>query len=301
MKTKLLLITSIIFQSIYSQTTILLQPDDIQGKDAFIDSRVVNNNYGNHIDFASIAWTNGGMYTSGRSLVEFNLSNIPAGSTINRAELSLYSYNSPYNGSHSNLSGSNESVLCRITSPWNENTVTWNNQPSYTTTNQVVLQGSTNNIQDYTNIDVKNLVQDMVDNPGSSYGFLLKLINENHYRRMIFGSSDNTNPALRPALKITFTPGLSAQSNWGQEPNDVFELYPNPAKDNLTLTLKNDDFNGIRYEIINMTGQIVKKETIIKLESDAKLNIDISYLPVGTYLFKTYIGNTFSCKKLIIK
>ena len=188
-----------------SQTTLTLQPDSVCGKDALIRSLSLNTNFGNNIDFNAHSWTNQGAPVDHRSLIEFDLSYIAASSTIISAYLSLYSYNSPAVGSHSTLSGSNEAVIQRITSPWNENTVTWANQPIGSPINQVILPQSTNPIQDYLNIDVTNLVQDMISTPSTGHGFLFKLITEQYYRRMLFASSDNPINNFHPKLVVTYS------------------------------------------------------------------------------------------------
>ena len=188
-----------------SQTTLTLQPDSVCGKDALIRSLSLNTNFGNNIDFNAHSWTNQGAPVDHRSLIEFDLSYIATSSTIISAYLSLYSYNSPAVGSHSTLSGSNEAVIQRITSPWNENTVTWGNQPIGSPINQVILPQSTNPIQDYLNIDVTNLVQDMISTPSTGHGFLFKLITEQYYRRMLFASSDNPINNFHPKLVVTYS------------------------------------------------------------------------------------------------
>jgi hypothetical protein len=58
--------------------------------------------------------------------------------------------------------------------------------------------------QDYV-MDVTSMVQDMVTNPSSNYGFMLQLINEQYYRCMLFASSDHANANLHPKLEICYT------------------------------------------------------------------------------------------------
>jgi len=105
---------------------------------------------------------------------------------------------------HESLSGANTALLQRITEGWEEDDVTWNNQPQAHTVNQVTLAKSTSPTQDYLDIEVTNIVQDMVDNPSSNYGFLFRLETEEYYRRMCFAASNHTDPALRPTLVITY-------------------------------------------------------------------------------------------------
>jgi hypothetical protein len=167
-------------------------------------------NFGNDPDYEAMAstWNSLG-FGSGilRGLLEFDLSPVPCGADIESATLSLFNNpdSSENEGEHSSLSGSNRAVLQRITEPWEEDIVTWDSQPQSTPINEVYLKQSTNPNQDYTEIDVTTLVQDMVDYPEESYGFLFKLSSEEHYRSMIFASSDHPDVRLRPQLKVFFT------------------------------------------------------------------------------------------------
>lgn len=186
----------------------ILQPDGNAGKDAYIHSLQAGSNgtyenYGNHPCIAAVTWYSGSATNKARSLFQFNLSSIPSNATIIEAKLSLY-HNSGYPGiiGHSGL---NESYIRRITSNWQENTVTWANQPPTTAQNQVILAHSSTNNQNYLNIDVKNLVQDHINFPASSFGFLMQLVTEIGDRSMKFCSSDHTTSTLRPKIEIIYT------------------------------------------------------------------------------------------------
>jgi hypothetical protein len=282
-------------EAIQADSCITIRPSANQGKDAYIDSRMNTNNYGSHIDFPSIAWTNGQIPVNARGLIDFDFSSIPNGAIINSANLSLYSYNSPANGSHSTQNGSNESVLSRITSLWDENTVTWNNQPSITTQNQVYLPASTNSIQDYLNIDVTNMVQDMINDPSNSYGFLLKLVTEEFYQRMVFASSDNSNPNLHPKLEVCY----SLTNSLTESTSNTFEwsLYPNPAKNTITIDLNNFNQDKVSIEISNSQGQIIRHIE----DNHSSRSLDISNCSKGLFFVKIAFNNTVSIKKLVIE
>lgn len=197
--------SSILSFSCMSQTTLVLQPDATDGKDALLHglNSQVGLNYGSNNQLSANTWTYNGSVGTVRSVLEFDLSAIPSGSTITSAELSLYGIgdNSGFGG-HSTLSGTNECWVQRITSAWDELTVTWNNQPSVTTVNQVGLISSVGVDDDYLDVDVTMLVQDMV-NLGN-YGVMIRLQTEDHYRRLNFASSDHSNPSMRPKLKVTY-------------------------------------------------------------------------------------------------
>jgi gliding motility-associated-like protein len=147
-----------------------------------------------------------------RDLIEFDLSTIPIGSVITSAKISLYAWTSTTtgNGQHSVANGSNSAWVRRITSPWGENTVTWNTAPSTTTANQVIMPMSTSSTQDYLNINVTNMTQDMVNNPSGSFGYYFQLQTETYYRKLNFCSSDWTVASKHPKIEIIYTPPLTS-------------------------------------------------------------------------------------------
>lgn len=186
----------------YSET---LQPSGINGVDAFIYDLLPDRNLGTHADFMASAWTNGGSPVVVRSIIKFDFSSIPKNAAIDSVRLSLYSYYSPLNKCHSTLDGSNLCFLQKVISDWNEEDVTWNNQPPTTTKNQGILLASQNEIQNYLNIDVTALTKEMIKNSSTNFGFMIKLEKEEYYRSMVFASSDNANPNLHPKLDIYYT------------------------------------------------------------------------------------------------
>ena len=101
--------------------------------------------------------------------------------------------------------GSNAAWVRRVTSPWQENTVTWNSAPTTTTVNQVTMPMSTSATQNYFNINVTQITQAMVNNPATNYGYHFQLKTESYYRKLNFCSSDWTVPASRPKITIIYT------------------------------------------------------------------------------------------------
>ena len=191
--------------SSFSQDTIIFQPGSEEGKDAYLRTLTPNTNYGDHHDFAAIGWTFHGPYVCTRSMIEFDLSYIPENTQILSAKLSLYGNPTSCNHQgHSSLSGSNKSYLQRIITQWEEYTTTWNNPPLTTSANAIILRETNNPLEDYIDIDVTTLVQDMINDPENSYGFMIKLVNEEHYRSMVFSSSDQEDPDNHPKLEIIF-------------------------------------------------------------------------------------------------
>ncbi|MBK21687.1 MAG: hypothetical protein CMP63_05130 [Flavobacteriales bacterium] len=271
---------------------ITLRPSGDEGKDALISSFEPSKNRGVYPDFVAQSWTVSGNPVDYRSLIEFDLSNIPGGAAINSAYLSLYSHDSPGLGSHSRTSGSNESVLSRITSYWDENAVTWNNQPNTTAENEVFLSESSSSIQDYLNIDVTNLIEDMIADPTNSHGFLFKLMDEQHYRSLVFAASDHSDSSLHPKLDVCY----SITTNMAKKAEFKFELFPNPV--NGVLNVNISDFTTKKIEIYNSQGSLVMNKTNLNLSNF----IDVACLSSGIYFVKLIDSKeVLALKKLLVK
>ncbi len=185
--------------------TLQLKPDAAAGNDAFLASSGASANYGNHPEFAGQGWTCGATNCTSRGLISFDLSSIPSSAIVINAVLNLYANSAPVNGNGLAMQGANAARIYKVTSPWTESSVTWANQPTYTTVNSVNLLTSTFSNQNYLNVDVTNMVADMTLNPINNHGFLLKLLNEVPYNTMTFASSDFSDSLLWPELIINYT------------------------------------------------------------------------------------------------
>jgi|LauGreDrversion4_2_1035121.scaffolds.fasta_scaffold78365_2 hypothetical protein len=236
-----------------------------------------NQNYANTAFLAAyeIPGTQGGVNTN-RALIDFDLSQIPIGSTVLSAKLNLYAYTDftifPLQDGHY---GNNQSILSRITSNWNESVVTWNTQPLFSNVNETTLNQSTSPSQDYLNINVTALVQDMVDNPNSSFGFRLALVNEAVTSSLSFCSSEFPNTAKRPSLAIEYRLEDAAVQSFSFE---AFELYPNPTQNMLYLNFS-QDVNTRTVALYDMQGKIVLQTAA----PDKTSAIDIQVLNTGIY------------------
>ena len=114
-------------------------------------------------------------------------------------------------------------------------------------------------------------------------------------------------------------PLLSISYNHGEEPtvsillnqlvvtglNDYtseveFSIYPNPAKEHISIELDNTQAEPCTVEIYAATGQLIKKQEFGN-QTTIQENIPLTGLSGGIYLIKTRLGNKSSHKRLVIE
>ncbi len=266
MKNVCILLTIMFCSSVFSQTqtkTVTFKPDPTIAQDAAIlttNGCILNGNpataadlnYSHYPEVLAASWSFNAIGCSSgtlRSLFRFDeLSTIPKNAVVTSAELKLYGVssspdigvgNSYYPGSPYNSSGSNQSSIQKITSDWDEETVTWNTQPTTTTTNQITVSKTTSQWNENFTDNSENLVamvQEMVNDPETNFGFMIKLDTEVLYRSVLFASSNHSNPDLWPELTVTYEYESSCpcEANFSYmvntvEPNSYFFMASNPA------------------------------------------------------------------------
>lgn len=187
--------------------TLILQPGPTDGKDSDASSYIPNSNSGNGNFMDPWAWTQGGSPSIKRCFVGFDLSSIPTNAIVDSAFFSLYfsqTFLDTYPGFTTGHVGDNSFFIKRVTSPWTESGITWNNQPSATNTNQLLIPTATNERQDYPKMNVKNLVTDMVADPTNSYGFMVMHQVESPYKLTALTTSEDNNPHIRPKIQVYY-------------------------------------------------------------------------------------------------
>lgn len=263
-----------------STMTFTITPDGASGKDALIQSHtngtMKDNNNKDHLLFQAERGSASGWFSS-RSLIEFDLFCLPSNATVNSASLSL-------SGNGHYYPRSNASYLYLNTSPWTESSLTWNNQPTHTTTNSVSLAATTSTNQNFSP-SVTTQVQNWIQNPGSNFGWKLLLADEttNNYAYMVFGSSDNATASLRPKLIITITlpANTELQRNWKLE--ETYDQNGNVISSNKTYL---DDLGRTTQSLSrDGNGDVFATQTVY----DAYGRPAINSLPA-------YAGNTLTYK-----
>lgn len=267
----LILFSSLIASNSFAQRSSykerVYQPGPKQGKDAWIQNvnglpALADRNFGNVDQLIAESWTFYGMGGSTgqlRGLLDFTeLQQIPQGARVTSATLTLYGVPNSAANDRGNQGG-NTCYLQRITSPWEEDKVTWNNQPKVTPDNQVIIPDSRGATWNYNaELNVGKLVQDMIDLPPSQrHGFSIRLQMNDYYRSMLFASSDHAEANRHPKLRVTYaessTPTVAPAP---QVEETVAVLPPEPnfvARQGISAELKTDLEDNklyLRYELL---------------------------------------------------
>ncbi|MBL0127279.1 MAG: DNRLRE domain-containing protein [Flavobacteriales bacterium] len=194
-----------------------------------------------------------------RSLIHFDLSDFPPGSLIDEATLDLFGRGAVGLGDAASVGniGANACYLEQITEFWEDNTVTWNTQPSVSPVNAVSLVQSTQLIQDYMNIEITAMVQAMINDPSQAQGILLRVQIEDPTRGLFFCGNAYANPAKRPRLNIKPHGHVSVPTY-----SRITELHlaPNPVAlyDRSRLELP-EDFRAGWISIVDPTGRSIQE------------------------------------------
>jgi hypothetical protein len=222
------------------------------------------------------------------------------------ATLSLYGAPGGDDGNHFGFFGSNKSWIQRVTTPWQENSVTWDHQPATTTTNSVSLPGSTSGSQNYANINVKMLVQDMVNDPAHSFGFMLKLQNETVYKKLVFASSDHQNAAIRPKLVIVYAPPVPVAEEGVQSMQEapsaqILRVYPNPAKEKVNIMINSGGEDQAYISIYDLRGREMTDQVYQLREGKNQFMFETASWPKGVYMVIVKTAGEMITEKLMLE
>ncbi|MCB0582283.1 MAG: DNRLRE domain-containing protein [Phaeodactylibacter sp.] len=267
--------------SLLAAQTFTIRPDSEAGKDAEIWSYQTGLTDGGYRESGNVfTWTMGGSLAVKRSLMAFNLDSLPPAENLMDARLNLYFNPVDQYESSDGHSGNNAIYVERIISKWEEHEVFWGNQPGTTPENRTVLPASQTSYQDYIDINVTGLVEDMLNDPQGSHGFMIRMQDEfTPYSMCILASSDHPDPALRPSLVLSFDE-VQAASPEVQE----LEIFPNPVLKGIhnSLFLSSSKFDGKRgrYQVFDQSGRMRTEGELL----GGSQAIDISTLGTGAYL-----------------
>jgi len=192
--------------------TLVLQPGPQDGIDARITNLEPQKNFGDYKYFESTFLSEPilTVMRSTRSLIKFNMGQLPKSATIQKVILTLH-YEAPLYFDSLHIDGPNPSgevrlgaALQNVMSPWSEYEVNWENQPKTTEMNQVIIYPFVKNAN-FIDVDVTPLYKMASSINALTYGIMMRQVPDNSFPGFRFASSDYPEPYMRPKLTIHYT------------------------------------------------------------------------------------------------
>lgn len=270
----------------WSQPTTTTIYINSSGKDSEVKSAAPTTNY-NASGRLNVSWASTGSNIE-RFFVSADLSSIPSNAIITAATLNLYCYSVDNNLQH-------PIYIRRVSTSWVESTITWNNQPSATTTGQLSFtHAQTSTANSWHSFNVLTHVQDMVNFPSANYGWRISMQTESgtgtkavNYR----DSEQSVNTSHRPYVQITYVlpievAGTVHHCTAGQ--NDGFI-------DDIIISEGSETYSSYEWFKYDMG-------TVTSIESGTNFaNIGVSSLADGLYLLRvTDNGGLIGYKYFIV-
>jgi subtilisin family serine protease len=84
-------------------------------------------------------------------------------------------------------------------------------------------------------------------------------------------------------------------------PFDITAVYPNPAKDNITVSYFTNAQTQVRVRLSSITGQLVHNAEYSAHNGNNTLTIDVSQLPQGVYVMTVESSNGVTTKKIVVE
>ena len=85
----------------------------------------------------------------------------------------------------------------------------------------------------------------------------------------------------------------------GVSGKSALKVYPNPVKNTVFFQLDNNSTSTIEVDIYNLNGMQIKTSKISGRSGNGKGSVDVSGLPVGTYIIKVRSGKVTATQKFV--
>ncbi|MEJ5311807.1 MAG: DNRLRE domain-containing protein [Anaerolineae bacterium] len=226
----------------------------IATKDSYVSSASPNTNYGANtgVQVGNVTFPSAAIY---HTLLAFDLSSLPADAVILTATLELSQTNTYFAGILINTQA--------LTSTWAEGTVTWNNQPGFTLTDEATESPYSG---DWRRWNITSIAQKWHAGTLTNYGVRLVYVSGASFVQA-FSSSEGANPPRLVVEYVRQTPVLYVQAD-----TDVSQASPStPGGSSSPL-------------------YISRSATPPNYETHALLSFDVSSVPAGSTIISASLG-----------
>jgi len=215
---------------------------------------------------------NGNPATEMRGLIKWNLSQIPAGSVLQSASITLHIVNH---------SGGQLYTLHKATKDWNEDSATWNSLGGdFDSASSGIMSSNTLGTNSaLLNAQGISVLQGWLDNPDSNFGFMITA-ESGSTNGFEFKSS---NSSIKPKLEITFTPPQSASYNVEVSVSGDGAIFVSPEQpfgfhDEVTFTAEAGD----GWEFDQWQGDLSGTENPKTISIQSNMHVTASFLSTAS-------------------
>jgi hypothetical protein len=240
-----------------------------------------------------------------RALYRFDLSSVPAGSTIISATANFW-VNDVFGGSTYTVNAH------RVTSPWTDLGVTWNNiNSSYDLVADGSYMLSAANEGTFVSVNITSLVQEWIDNTSPNHGIML--IHDTIEGESRYASKEEPDSSLHPYLQIITASGVSSDiaidcnlSDWCDGNGNDFcvndqggqDDWESPAKLDITRFAFASNLIDTFYVLVAF-DDVPPQSTTAATLIDTDLDDNINFVIVTTLDGSNSAVELFSCDDTI--
>lgn len=250
--------------------------------DCYLDEQNKNSNRGD-LAYIKVESESG---KNDRTLLTFDLTEIPSGSTVESATLSLNAYVVPGAG--------RTYEAWQTTSSWGETTVTWNTPPSYAGSASASA-GEASGWMEWSSTTLTSDVQGWVTGSSTNYGWMINDSVEDtatEHNILFYSRREATQTTLRPKLTVRYTaPWDSHETSYTGPVCDIFSDYGTEH----TVYMRGTGFNEESYNVVFWDGDYDKRVTDASLEGgvlDSEHTFVAGTDVAGLWHASAYVGVT---------
>ncbi|WP_029191799.1 DNRLRE domain-containing protein [Paenibacillus elgii] len=220
-------------------------------QDAFVREGIPTLNYGTEQSMA--VGHNSILNESYRSMIQFDLSNLPKDIIIDNASVNLFSFETKKT--------SQQLGIFSLQSEWTELGVTWNNQPIISSLNDI------QNVNDGKIVfDVTSETKNWFDGTSNNFGLEVKAINETISEQVQFNTRENA--VDKPFLEITYRDKTVYSFGRSDIPSKMF-IYAVGNKDvKASMKIRGFDTNAVLPSRIHIYNPIFMESNLVISKPD---------------------------------
>ena len=80
-----------------------------------------------------------------------------------------------------------------------------------------------------------------------------------------------------------------------------YNVYPNPATDEVTIDIELEQFSAATLRVVNMLGQTIDMKEIGAFDGRSTFNYNVSKLPAGMYTFVVQVNDRIASRKITVQ